>query len=134
MEVQHGDMTVTSEERVLDVILTWCMGACETFHWTSVDELLRTSTPEQLFGERHWTSVDELLRTSTPEQLFGERLSAINTLLPLLRFPLMQLSTLKRVHTVFLVIQFYCEATCAELNLFGLQYCLLFHCRWREVI
>ncbi|CAD6338097.1 unnamed protein product [Miscanthus lutarioriparius] len=74
--LEHGDMTVTSEERVLDVILTWCMGACETFHWTSVDELLRTSTPEQLFGER---------------------LSAINTLLPLLRFPFMQLSTLKRM-------------------------------------
>jgi hypothetical protein len=92
MEVQHGDMTVTSEERVLDVILTWCMGACETFHWTSVDELLRSSTPEQLFGER---------------------LSGINTLLPLVRFPLMQLSILKRVHTLFLVIQFYCEATCA---------------------
>lgn len=83
MEVQHGDMTVMSEERVLDVILTWCMGACETFHWTSVDELLRTSTPEQLFGER---------------------LSAINTLLPLVRFPLMQLSILKRVHTVFSIL------------------------------
>uniref|UniRef100_A0A804R245 BTB domain-containing protein n=1 Tax=Zea mays TaxID=4577 RepID=A0A804R245_MAIZE len=74
--LEHGDMTVTSEERVLDVILTWCMGACETFHWTSVDELLRTSTPEQLFGER---------------------LSAINTLLPLVRFPLMHLSILKRM-------------------------------------
>jgi len=74
--LEHGDMTVTSEERVLDVILTWCMGACETFHWTSVDELLRSSTPEQLFGER---------------------LSGINTLLPLVRFPLMQLSILKRM-------------------------------------
>lgn len=113
MEVQHGDMTVMSEERVLDVILTWCMGACETFHWTSVDELLRTSTPEQLFVER---------------------ISAINTLLPLVRFPLMQLSILKRVHTAFFVIQFYYEATCAELNLFGLQYCLLLHYRWRGVI
>jgi hypothetical protein len=29
--LQHGDMTVTSEERVLDAILTWCMGACELF-------------------------------------------------------------------------------------------------------
>ncbi|RCV19754.1 hypothetical protein SETIT_4G001000v2 [Setaria italica] len=74
--LQHGDMTVTSEERVLDAILTWCMGTCETFYWTSVDKLLRTSTPEQLFGER---------------------LSAIDTLLPFVRFPLMQLSMLKRM-------------------------------------
>ncbi|CAL5045157.1 unnamed protein product [Urochloa decumbens] len=74
--LQHCDMTVTSEERVLDAILTWCMGTCETFYWTSLDKLLRTSTPEQLFGER---------------------LSAIDTLLPLVRFPLMQLSMLKRM-------------------------------------
>jgi hypothetical protein len=58
--LQHGDMTVTSEERVLDAILTWCMGACETFHWTLVDKLLRTSTPEQLFGER-LSAMDTLL-------------------------------------------------------------------------
>ncbi|CAN6179813.1 unnamed protein product [Urochloa humidicola] len=74
--LQHCDMTVTSEERVLDAILTWCMGTCETFYWTSVDKLLRTSAPEQLFGER---------------------LFAIDTLLPLVRFPLMQLSMLKRM-------------------------------------
>ncbi|CAN6172082.1 unnamed protein product [Urochloa humidicola] len=75
-EDTHCDMTVTSEERVLDAILTWCMGTCETFYWTSVDKLLRTSAPEQLFGER---------------------LFAIDTLLPLVRFPLMQLSMLKRM-------------------------------------
>ncbi|CAN6202880.1 unnamed protein product [Urochloa humidicola] len=74
--LQHCDMTVTSEERVLDAILTWCMRTCEIFYWTSVDKLLRTSTPEQLFGGR---------------------LSAIDTLLPLVRFPLMQLSMLKRM-------------------------------------
>ena len=78
--LQHHDMTVTSEERVLDAILTWCMGTCETFYWTSVDKLLRTSTPEQLFGKR---------------------LSAVGTLLPFVRFPLMQLPMLKRVHVVF---------------------------------
>ncbi|TVT99322.1 hypothetical protein EJB05_55322, partial [Eragrostis curvula] len=74
--LQHGDMTVTSEEKVLDAVLTWCMETCETFCWTSVDEFLSTSTPEQLFGER---------------------LTAINTLLPFVRFPLMQLSTLRRM-------------------------------------
>ncbi|PUZ62618.1 hypothetical protein GQ55_4G371500 [Panicum hallii var. hallii] len=74
--LQHGDMTVTLEERVLDAILTWCMGTCETFYWTSVDKLLRTSTPEQLFGKR---------------------LSAVGTLLPFVRFPLMQLPMLKRM-------------------------------------
>ncbi|KAL5201989.1 hypothetical protein ABZP36_012941 [Zizania latifolia] len=72
--LQHGDMTVTSEERVLDAILTWCMEACDCFNWTSVDELLNTSRPEQLFGGR---------------------LTAINTLLPFVRFPLMQLSLLQ---------------------------------------
>ncbi|KAL6606420.1 hypothetical protein ACP70R_042073 [Stipagrostis hirtigluma subsp. patula] len=74
--LQHGDMTVTSEERVLDAILTWCMDACETFCWTSVDKLLSTSTPEQLFGERR---------------------TAIDTLLPFVRFPLMQPSILHKM-------------------------------------
>lgn len=74
--LQQGDMTVTSEEKVLDAILTWCMEACETFCWSSVDKLLSTSTPEQLFGER---------------------LTAINTLLPFVRFPLMPLSLLQRM-------------------------------------
>jgi len=69
-------MTLTSEEKVLDAILTWCMEACETFHWSSVDKLLSTSTPEQLFGER---------------------LTAINTLLPFVRFPLMPPSLLQRM-------------------------------------
>ncbi|WVZ82987.1 hypothetical protein U9M48_030182 [Paspalum notatum var. saurae] len=72
--LQHGDMTVISEERVLDAILTWCMGTCED-----------------------WASVDKLLSTSTPEQLFGERLSAIDILLPFVRFPLMQPSILQRM-------------------------------------
>jgi hypothetical protein len=68
-------MTVTSEEKVLDAILTWCMEASETYYWNSVDKLL----------------------SSSPEQLFGERLTAINDLLPFVRFPLMQLSLLQRV-------------------------------------
>jgi len=87
--LQHGDMTVTSEERVLDAILTWCMGTCETFYWTSVDKLLRTSTPEQLFGKR---------------------LSAVGNLLQSVRFPLMQLPKLMRVRVAFCVI----PEACAE--------------------
>lgn len=74
--LQHGHMTVTSEERVLDAILTWCMEACDCFNWTSVHELLSTSRPEKLFGGR---------------------LTAINTLLPFVRFPLVQPSVLHLV-------------------------------------
>uniref|UniRef100_A0A0E0DQ77 BTB domain-containing protein n=2 Tax=Oryza meridionalis TaxID=40149 RepID=A0A0E0DQ77_9ORYZ len=70
---KHGHMTVTSEERVLDAILTWCMEACDCFNWTSVHELLSTSRPQKLFGGR---------------------LTAINTLLPFVRFPLVQPSVL----------------------------------------
>uniref|UniRef100_A0A0D9WFC6 BTB domain-containing protein n=1 Tax=Leersia perrieri TaxID=77586 RepID=A0A0D9WFC6_9ORYZ len=71
---EHVDMTVTSEEKVLDAILTWCMEACDCLNWTFVHELLSTARPEMLFGGR---------------------LTAINTLLPLVRFPLMQLSLLQ---------------------------------------
>uniref|UniRef100_A0ACD5XXC3 Uncharacterized protein n=1 Tax=Avena sativa TaxID=4498 RepID=A0ACD5XXC3_AVESA len=74
--LQHGEMTVTSEEKVLDAILTWCVEASETCCWNSVDKLLSTLTPEQLFGER---------------------LTAINALLPFVRFPLMQPSLLQRM-------------------------------------
>jgi hypothetical protein len=80
-------MTVTSEERVLDAILTWSIEACGFFCWTSVDKFLSTSTPEQLFGER---------------------LIAMDTLLPFVRFPLLQLSTLQRVLPVP-VLRFNCE-------------------------
>ncbi|KAL6861699.1 hypothetical protein ACP4OV_017399 [Aristida adscensionis] len=74
--LQHDDMTVTLEERVLDAILTWCLDACENCCWTSVDKLLSTSTPEQLFRER-CTSID--------------------TLLQFVRFPLMQLPILQKM-------------------------------------
>lgn len=79
--LQQVDMTVTSEEKVLDAILIWCMEACEPFCWSSVDKLLSTLTPEQLFGER---------------------LTTINTLLPFVRFPLMQPSLLQRVTPMLL--------------------------------
>ncbi|KAG0459264.1 hypothetical protein HPP92_022392 [Vanilla planifolia] len=66
--LQHTDLTVTSEERVLDAILMWCMHASENFGWARVDQLLSSLTPEQLFGRRFL--------------LFDK-------LLPLVRFPLM---------------------------------------------
>jgi hypothetical protein len=53
-------MTVTSEEKVLDAILTWCMEASETSYWNSVDKLLSSSMPEQLFGGR-LTAINDLL-------------------------------------------------------------------------
>lgn len=69
-------MTVTSEERVLDAIIAWCMQASE------------------ICG---WTTVDELLNSLTPEQLFGKRLPSVDILLPLVRFPLMPSHLLERV-------------------------------------
>ncbi|KAL6011917.1 hypothetical protein ACLOJK_002383 [Asimina triloba] len=75
--LQHPDLTVTSEERVLDAILLWCMQACE------------------ILG---WEAVDELLKFSTPEHLFGERLQTMETLLPFVRFPLMPSAVLKKVN------------------------------------
>lgn len=86
--LQHDEMTVTSEERVLDAILTWSMEGCEIICWTSVDKFLSTSTPEEVFGER---------------------LTAIDTLLPFVRFPLLQLSILERVYCLFLVSYYIIE-------------------------
>jgi len=76
--LQHPDLTVTSEERVLNAILLWSMHANEL---------------------RGWDGVDEFLRQSTPEDLFRERLESLGHLLPLIRFPLMPLELLKKVHT-----------------------------------
>ncbi|PKA46206.1 BTB/POZ domain-containing protein [Apostasia shenzhenica] len=74
--LQHDDMTVTSEERVLDAILMWCMQASE------------------ICG---WTVVDELLNSSTLEQLFGDRILSLDKFLPLVRFPLMPHHLLQKV-------------------------------------
>ncbi|OVA19556.1 BTB/POZ-like [Macleaya cordata] len=73
--LQHPDLTVTSEEKILDAILLWGMQA------------------KELYG---WEAVDAILMTSTPELLFGERLQSVNILLPLVRFPLMPLALLKK--------------------------------------
>ncbi|KAK4348915.1 hypothetical protein RND71_031670 [Anisodus tanguticus] len=73
--LQHTDLTVTSEERVLNAILLWCLQARE------------------LYG---WETVNELMGNSTPEMLFGERLKSLNEFLHLVRFPLLPLDLLKK--------------------------------------
>ncbi|KAL3505492.1 hypothetical protein ACH5RR_035333 [Cinchona calisaya] len=74
--LQHPDLTVTSEERVLNAVLLWCLQA------------------QELCG---WERVDEILLNSTPEILFRERFKSLNTLLPHVRFPLLPCSVLKKL-------------------------------------
>ncbi|XP_048501785.1 BTB/POZ domain-containing protein At2g30600 isoform X2 [Beta vulgaris subsp. vulgaris] len=74
--LQHPDMTVTSEERVLNAILLWSLQA------------------KELCG---WDAVDMLLIHSAPELLFGQRLDSLNRLLPLVRFPLLPIDLLKKM-------------------------------------
>ncbi|KAF2310222.1 hypothetical protein GH714_007270 [Hevea brasiliensis] len=74
--IQHQELTVTSEERILDAILMWCMGA------------------KELCG---WETVDELLANSTPELIFQERIKSLNELLPFVRFPLLPYHMLKKL-------------------------------------
>lgn len=74
--LKHPDLTVTSEERVLNAILLWCMQAKEFYVWDVVDEMILNSVPELLFGERF---------------------QSINYLLPLVRFPLLPYALLKKL-------------------------------------
>ncbi|KAJ0967945.1 hypothetical protein J5N97_024862 [Dioscorea zingiberensis] len=74
--LQHADLTVTSEEKVLDAILLWCMQASE------------------ICG---WVAIDDLLGSSTTEQVFKDRLSFIDIFLPSVRFPLMPLQLLQKL-------------------------------------
>ncbi|KAK9756671.1 hypothetical protein RND81_01G113800 [Saponaria officinalis] len=74
--LQHQDLTVTSEERVLNAVLLWSLQAKECCGWEVIDEFLRNSTPEVVFGDR---------------------LESINHLLPLVRFPLMPSDLLKKL-------------------------------------
>ncbi|XP_078177941.1 BTB/POZ domain-containing protein isoform X1 [Carex rostrata] len=74
--LQHPDMTVTCEEKVLNAILVWCMQANE------------------LCG---WAQIDDLLRSSDPTQLFGERISLLDALLHFVRFPLMHSALLEKL-------------------------------------
>ncbi|KAJ6680911.1 hypothetical protein OIU74_019402 [Salix koriyanagi] len=74
--IQHQDLTVTSEERVLNAIFMWCM------------------REKELCG---WEVVAELLALSTPDLLFGDRLQSLNNLFPFVRFPLMPYDLLKKL-------------------------------------
>ncbi|XWS14376.1 hypothetical protein CRYUN_Cryun35bG0003800 [Craigia yunnanensis] len=77
--IQHPDLTVTSEERVLNAILMWCMKA------------------EKLCG---WEVVNEIMINSTPESLFKDRLQPVNDLLPSVLFSLLPYLLLKKLeHT-----------------------------------
>lgn len=74
--LQHPDLTVTSEERVLNSILLWCL------------------QEKELYG---WDMVDETMLNLMPEHLFGERFHSASLLLPLVRFPLLPYALLKKV-------------------------------------
>lgn len=74
--LQHPDLTVTSEERVLNAILLWGMQAKELHGWEVVEECMAYSTPELLFGERLLPFID---------------------MLPFIRFPLLPYPLLKKV-------------------------------------
>ncbi|GMH04663.1 hypothetical protein Nepgr_006503 [Nepenthes gracilis] len=74
--LQHPHLTVTSEERVLNAILSWGTQA------------------KELCG---WDTVNQMLTHSTPEVLFGQRLESINHLLPFVRFPLMPYDLLEKL-------------------------------------
>lgn len=79
--LQHPDLTVTSEERVLNAILMWCLKA------------------EKLNG---WEEVDEQLKLSPPEVLFEDRLQFLDGFLPSVRFGLLPLALLKKVYRLSL--------------------------------
>lgn len=76
MVLQHTDLIVTSEERVLNAILLWC------------------SRTEELHG---WELVEKKIFNSSPEILFADRLQSFNSFLPLVRFPLLPHALLKKV-------------------------------------
>ncbi|XP_037493451.1 BTB/POZ domain-containing protein At2g30600 isoform X2 [Jatropha curcas] len=74
--IQHQDLTVTSEERVLNAILMWCMRA------------------KELYG---WETVDELMSISTPDLIFQDRLQSLENLLPFVRFQLLPYHLLEKL-------------------------------------
>lgn len=74
--LQHPDLTVTCEERVLNAILIYCSQSKEL---------------------NAWDRVDEKLLNSTPELIFGERLNSLDLFLSFVRFPLLPYEVLKLV-------------------------------------
>lgn len=75
--LQCPDLTVTSEEKVLNAILMWGLEASESCGWMAVDELMTFSTPDILFGER---------------------LQSVQDLLSLVRFSLLPYALLEKVY------------------------------------
>ncbi|CAA6657824.1 unnamed protein product [Spirodela intermedia] len=83
--LQHPDLTVTSEERVLDAVLMWCMQA------------------DDIFG---WETVDELLKSSETHLFFKDGLPMLESLLHLVRFPLLPSTTLEKLERSFICSKF----------------------------
>ncbi|KAL8172170.1 hypothetical protein V2J09_023974 [Rumex salicifolius] len=88
--LQHPNLTVTSEEKVLNAIVIWCLQGKETFTWDAIDDVLQASTPQLVFGER---------------------LNALNMLLPCVRFPLMPYDLLKKLEKSTLMEKIPCFAS-----------------------
>lgn len=86
-------MTVTSEEKVLDAILMWCTQASESCGWATINDLLSSLIPEQIFRER---------------------LQSVDIFLPFVRFPLMPSSVLQKV---FLIYSSYSKLDVLLLNM-----------------
>ncbi|XP_017606272.1 BTB/POZ domain-containing protein At2g30600 [Gossypium arboreum] len=82
--IQHPDLTVISEERVLDAILMWYMKS------------------EKLCG---WEVVNELITNSTLECVFKDRLKLVNDLLASVRFSLLPYPLLKKLENTSLSTQ-----------------------------
>lgn len=74
--MQSADLTVTSEEKILDAVLMWCMKAEES---------------------HSWEVIDEMMNYSDPKILFKKRLQSLDDLLPHVRFSLLSYELLKRV-------------------------------------
>ena len=74
--LESADLTVTSEEQILDAVLMWCMKA---------------EKPQR------WEDIDELINYSNPETLFKERLQSLDDLLPHVRFSLLPFEFLERL-------------------------------------
>lgn len=74
---------MTSEEKILDAVLMWCMKA-EKSH--------------------SWEVIDELMNYSNLELLFKERLQSLDDLLPHVRFSLLPYELLKRVRQILILL------------------------------
>ncbi|CAD5319962.1 unnamed protein product [Arabidopsis thaliana] len=74
--LESADLTVTSEEKILNAVLMWCMKAEES---------------------HSWGVIDEMMNYADPKSLFKERLQSLDDLLPHVRFSLLPYELLKRL-------------------------------------